>query len=114
MAIGCRRGDLVTGLQIAFETRSLEIAKGIAAVETLISELMLMRVAVSAAGHERYGVWREGVHDDLVLAVALAWWGDQPAGAASGVGSAAVDLRLGCGSRIGATKAGCGLVTSMR
>src|SRR3954447_22387189 len=38
--------DLVTGLQIAFETRSLEIAKGVAGVETLISELMLMRVAV--------------------------------------------------------------------
>src|SRR3954447_3419034 len=34
--------DLITGLQVAFETRSLEIAKGVAQVETLISELMLM------------------------------------------------------------------------
>ncbi len=33
-----------------------------------------MRVKVSTARHEQYGVWREGKHDDLVFAVALACW----------------------------------------
>jgi hypothetical protein len=34
-----------------------------------------MRVRTTASGHEQYGAWREGQHDDLVLAIALAcWW----------------------------------------
>jgi hypothetical protein len=35
---------------------------------------MSMRVAVSAPGHERFKAWREGAHDDLVPALAPAWW----------------------------------------
>jgi hypothetical protein len=34
-----------------------------------------MEVRVGAQGRESYGAWREGTHDDLVLAVALACWG---------------------------------------
>jgi len=26
------------------------------------------------AGHDSYGAWREGAHDDLLLSVALACW----------------------------------------
>ena len=41
----------------------------------LIKEMQEMRVKVTAAGNEQYGSWREGEHDDLVLAVGLgAWW----------------------------------------
>ena len=36
-----------------------------------------MRVKVT--GQEQYGVWREGKHDDLVLAVALACRGARKA-----------------------------------
>ena len=66
--------DLVTGLQVGFENRELEIAGGMPEMKVLITELMGMRVKVTAAGNERYEAWREGAHDDLVLAVALAWW----------------------------------------
>ena len=66
--------DLVTGLQVGFENRELAIAGGMPEMKVLISELMGMRVKVTAAGNERYEAWREGAHDDLVLAVALAWW----------------------------------------
>ena len=66
--------DLVTGLQVGFENRELEIADAIPEMKLLISELMGMRVKVTAAGHEKYEAWSEGAHDDLVLAVALAWW----------------------------------------
>jgi hypothetical protein len=34
-----------------------------------------MRVKVTAGGREQFGGWREGEHDDMVLAVALACWG---------------------------------------
>jgi hypothetical protein len=31
-------------------------------------------VKITPSGNEQYGAWREGEHDDLVLAVALACW----------------------------------------
>jgi hypothetical protein len=66
--------DLVSGLQVAFESGSLVLDSSVPAVETLIGELMSMRSTVTARGHERIEAWREGAHDDLVLAVGLAWW----------------------------------------
>ena len=33
-----------------------------------------MRVKISLDGNDKYGAWREGEHDDLVLAAALACW----------------------------------------
>ena len=33
-----------------------------------------MEVKQSASGREQFGAWREGEHDDLVFAVALAYW----------------------------------------
>ena len=33
-----------------------------------------MEGRASPAGNERYAGWREGTHDDLVFAVALAYW----------------------------------------
>ena len=34
-----------------------------------------MQVKVTPAGNEQFAAWREGEHDDLVFAVALARWG---------------------------------------
>jgi hypothetical protein len=34
-----------------------------------------MRVRTTPSGREQFGAWREGEHDDLVLAVAPASWG---------------------------------------
>ena len=67
--------DLVTGVQVMLQQEGLRIAAGLEMGETLIREMTEMRVMVTVAGRERYGVWREGKHDDLVLAVALACWG---------------------------------------
>ena len=50
--------------------------------EKFVKELMGMQVKVSAAGHDSYGSWRDGEHDDLVLAgenfcaVEFAWDGE--------------------------------------
>jgi hypothetical protein len=75
-AVGVPKRNLITGLQVAFETHQLTLSSNIGpAVETLISELMNMQCEVTAHGNERFGARREGMHDDLVLATALAWWG---------------------------------------
>ena len=46
---------------------------------SLIEELLNFWVKIDPlSAHDRFGVWREGQNDDLVLAVALAcWWGEQ-------------------------------------
>ena len=67
--------DLITGLQVLLQQRELQIAGGLADGPTLLKEMADMQVKVSLAGNEQYGAWREGTHDDLVLAVALACWG---------------------------------------
>jgi hypothetical protein len=66
--------ELVVGLEVMLETGSLRIAAGLREGETFIKELTGMRVRVSAGRREQFGAWREGTHDDLVLAAALACW----------------------------------------
>ena len=66
--------DLVTGLQVMYERDELLMSGELREVERLIQELTAMQVRLSGSGHESYAVWREGAHDDLVLAVALPVW----------------------------------------
>ncbi len=66
--------DLVVGLEVMLETGSLRIAAGLREGERFIKELAGMRVKVSAGGREQFEAWREGTHDDLVLAAGLACW----------------------------------------
>ncbi len=44
------------------------------AVSTLVEELANFRVKITLAANEVFRAWREGEHDDLVLAVVLACW----------------------------------------
>ncbi len=67
--------DLIVGLQTALECGELGISGKAPWGPALMKELMGMRLRVGASGHEGYAAWREGEHDDLVLAVALACWG---------------------------------------
>ena len=62
--------DLIVGLQLLLQRRGLLIALGMQYGPVLAQEMAEMRVKT-----EQYGAWREGEHDDLVLAVALACWG---------------------------------------
>ena len=52
----------------------LRIAAALPEADTLVRELLAFQVKITAAAHDTYGAWREGTHDDLVLAVALACW----------------------------------------
>jgi hypothetical protein len=66
--------DLISGLALLFQRGEIEICGHLPESETLAAELSAMRVKISLGGHDTYGAWREGEHDDLVLAAALACW----------------------------------------
>jgi len=67
--------DLIIGLQVLLQRGGLRIASGIPLGATLVEEMATMQVRETGSGREQYGAWREGEHDDLVFAVALAYWG---------------------------------------
>ena len=66
--------DLMTGLLVLFQRGEIEICGHLPESETLAGELANMRIKVSLSGQDTYATWREGQHDDLVLAAALACW----------------------------------------
>jgi hypothetical protein len=67
--------DLIVGLQVMLQAGELQIAEGMPGTAELLAEMASMRVRITDSGREQFGAWREGAHDDLVLAVALACWG---------------------------------------
>ena len=69
--------DLASGVQVLLQSERLRIGKDLPHATTLTDELVNFKVKISLAGHDSYGAgadWREGNHDDLVLALALACW----------------------------------------
>jgi hypothetical protein len=70
---------LITCLQVLLEQKRLVFAKDLAEAATLQRELSNYRVKVTQAANEVFNA-REGQHDDLVLAVALAaFWAERSA-----------------------------------
>jgi len=67
--------DLVSTLQVLFQAGRLKVAGDLPEARTLTEELLNFKVTINAkTAHDSYESWREGIHDDLVLAVALACW----------------------------------------
>lgn len=60
--------------QVLLQSGRLKIAERLPEAAILVNELLNFRVKISAAGNDTYSAWREGIHDDLVLAVLLAAW----------------------------------------
>ena len=56
------------------QTRRLRIAKSLPNTAILVRELETFKVKITELANESFGAWREGQHDDLVLAVAMAAW----------------------------------------
>jgi hypothetical protein len=65
---------LVSTVQVLLQTQRLKIASDLAEAPTLARELQNFQVKITDSAQDTYGAWREGAHDDLVLAVALACW----------------------------------------
>jgi hypothetical protein len=66
--------DLVGAVVVPLQGRRLKIAATLPDAATLAREMAAFRVKITAAANETFGAWREGQHDDLVLAVAMAVW----------------------------------------
>ena len=60
---------------VLMQIGQLKIAEGMRLAATLRKELLNFKVKINiATAHDSYEAWREGDHDDLVLAVAMACW----------------------------------------
>jgi hypothetical protein len=67
--------DLVSAVQVLLQTGRLKVAASLPEAETLRRELLNFRVKIDPrTAHDSYSHWREGDHDDLVLATAMACW----------------------------------------
>src|SRR5262245_996770 len=66
--------ELVSTLQVLLQSRRLQLAPTLPEVPTLVRELLSFQMKVRLAAPEPLGAWREGAHDDLVLALAIAAW----------------------------------------
>jgi hypothetical protein len=67
--------DLVSATAVVMQAGRLRIAKQLALAPVLAEELAGFKMTFSkTTGHDSYEAWREGVHDDCVLSVAMALW----------------------------------------
>jgi hypothetical protein len=66
--------DLVSALQMVLQTRRLKVAPDLPDAGLLATELANFRLRRVPVGDAANIEWREGRHDDLVLAVALTCW----------------------------------------
>lgn len=71
--------DLAGVVSLLLQQKRFKINPRLPDAAVLRAELENFRVKISKAGHDSYGAgegadWREGEHDDLVLAVAMAAW----------------------------------------
>jgi hypothetical protein len=66
--------DLVSTLQVLLQLRRIKVAPTLSEAKTLVQELTNFRVKATLSATETLESWREGPHDDLVLAVAIAAW----------------------------------------
>jgi hypothetical protein len=65
--------DLVSSLLCLLQQERLRFAERLPLVHVLQRELLNFRVTISLAGHDSYSA-REGEHDDILLACAIAAW----------------------------------------
>src|SRR5262245_50938661 len=66
--------ELVSTLQILLQSRRLLVAEALPESATLVRELQNFQAKVVLVVDDPYVAWREGAHDDLVLAIAIAAW----------------------------------------
>jgi len=63
------KAQIIQALELAFERETIQILDD----ELLINELMAYQIEKLPSGLIRYNA-PDGMHDDTVIALALAWW----------------------------------------
>ena len=67
--------DLAMAVQLLLQQRRLSFAAALPLLDVLRKELQAFEVKIDPrTAHDSYLSWRDGAHDDLVLAVAMAAW----------------------------------------
>jgi hypothetical protein len=66
--------ELVFNLLKIYQQGRLKVARALPLAPVLTEELTNFKMKVSAAGNDQYEAWREGIHDDLILSIAIAIW----------------------------------------
>jgi hypothetical protein len=67
--------DLVSAVQVLLQNERLKIPRSLPLAQTLKKELLNFRQKIEpSTAHDSYSHWREGEHDDLVLATAMSCW----------------------------------------
>jgi hypothetical protein len=66
--------DLATATKVLLDDKRLRISEALPDCRLLVTELENFRVKITTKANDTYESWREGLHDDLVLATALACW----------------------------------------
>jgi hypothetical protein len=64
--------DLTQTLHVGLQQKRVRFAASLPERDVLVRELLSFEQRTSAAGHTTLGTWREGEHDDAVLAVSIA------------------------------------------
>lgn len=68
------REELVGVMQVLLQGRRIVVAPSLAHSQLLVRELVNFKAKVTGASELAVEAWREGEHDDLVLACAVAAW----------------------------------------
>jgi hypothetical protein len=66
--------ELVSVLQVLLQSRRLQILRTLPDAAVLVRELETFKVRITASANETFEAWREGQHDDMVLALGVACW----------------------------------------
>ena len=66
--------DVIAAIQVLLQTNRLSITRELPLADVLIRELADYQVKITASANEAFGAWRDGQHDDLVLALGIALW----------------------------------------
>jgi hypothetical protein len=67
--------DLVHGPPVLMQDGRLKVASGLELRDVFQKELLNFKVKINiSTPHDSYEAWREGIHDDLVLAVSMPCW----------------------------------------
>ena len=67
--------DLVGVMAVLLQTGRFAVSNALPLAPVLMQELLAFRVKIDVlTAHDSYGAWREGAHDDIVLACAVACW----------------------------------------